>query len=79
MSINVINSINQYRQKEKTMVFYSVYCIWTRNGGVWFLLKPAGYSRDRRGNFLKLRRSLPVRLSYFIAAIGFSITTIYNR
>ena len=29
-----------------------LYCVWTRNGGVRFLLKPAGYLRDRRGLFL---------------------------
>jgi hypothetical protein len=29
-----------------------MYCVWTRNGGVRFLLKPAGYLRDRRGLFL---------------------------
>ena len=25
--------------------------VWFRNGEVWFLFKPAGYSRDRRGIF----------------------------
>ena len=29
-----------------------LHCILSRNGGVCFLLKPAGYLRDRRGIFL---------------------------
>jgi hypothetical protein len=27
--------------------------LFARRGGVWFLLKPAGYLRDRRDIFLK--------------------------